>query len=651
MMIFSAIVGKEEQKHPIPNLYQKDISKAAHATTVKIPGTEKVQLKEPQLGTPGHHLTLTDTGQSVPDLENMSLTSKIVNDRQPSLADVAKPESEKRPNPQLATNHDSHQVLTPKNFVTDATHENRQPLQPEHQSAEYKSLKDGLDFTVSQNLMAEVKNKPKQRLTPSFKKLEQDKKLPSLQSDSHIPIKRSHRQPVTSEDHRNRPENKERNMNDEQITSEAHTIIHEKPEQIQSGQQRTFEAQTVTNKTPENNETNERLFEDHNITTEQNQNNSSSERFNIEVREENGNGKQQTFEVRDANPEWREENNGNDKLVSEDNNTTPEKGGENEADKHAISEVSAALGDMSTSKNEHASGVHPPSEQYRSEYKTDTHEKHEKIIPATAETEFTSDNKPESEPSSETVEAGVASNEKEETGVTSDENQEVEPTSDEKGQRQSPSYVAQDTQSTSDVKQEMEFTSDMRKEDKSTPSEKYEHDFTQGFISEQESTTPEEPVEQLSLEQGSSAQGNHEDIHQHQPDSTLYEKHEHPKRNPLLEHGSNKHYHEPECRASHEENQEAEGELSLRNTMILAMRHLSSSLISFLPEHLQDTILDVNDALVFTGIIALTLVSICVPYFFIETWLSARPLKKKVTDLNKTLWKVKSNEAKLVLHS
>jgi hypothetical protein len=70
------------------------------------------------------------------------------------------------------------------------------------------------------------------------------------------------------------------------------------------------------------------------------------------------------------------------------------------------------------------------------------------------------------------------------------------------------------------------------------------------------------------------------------------------------------------------------------------IKHLSSTLINFLPEHLQDTILDVNDALVFTGIIALTLISICVPYFFIETFLSVRPLKKKVTELNKTLWKV-----------
>ncbi|OXA61669.1 transport and Golgi organization protein 1 [Folsomia candida] len=76
------------------------------------------------------------------------------------------------------------------------------------------------------------------------------------------------------------------------------------------------------------------------------------------------------------------------------------------------------------------------------------------------------------------------------------------------------------------------------------------------------------------------------------------------------------------------------------SSFIVIAKHLSSTLLSFLPEHLQDTILDVDDALVFTGIIALTLVSICVPYFLIEGFFSVRPLKKKVVELNKSLWKV-----------
>ncbi|ODN02572.1 Transport and Golgi organization protein 1, partial [Orchesella cincta] len=76
------------------------------------------------------------------------------------------------------------------------------------------------------------------------------------------------------------------------------------------------------------------------------------------------------------------------------------------------------------------------------------------------------------------------------------------------------------------------------------------------------------------------------------------------------------------------------------SSIVIVIKHLSSTLLSFLPEHLQDTILDVDDALVFTGIIALTLVSICVPYFLIEGYMSGRDMKKKVVELNKSLWKV-----------
>jgi hypothetical protein len=76
------------------------------------------------------------------------------------------------------------------------------------------------------------------------------------------------------------------------------------------------------------------------------------------------------------------------------------------------------------------------------------------------------------------------------------------------------------------------------------------------------------------------------------------------------------------------------------SSFVIIAKHLSSTLLSFLPEHLQDTILDVDDALVLVGIIALTLVSICVPYFLIDGFFAVRPLKKKVVDLNKSLWKV-----------
>lgn len=75
--------------------------------------------------------------------------------------------------------------------------------------------------------------------------------------------------------------------------------------------------------------------------------------------------------------------------------------------------------------------------------------------------------------------------------------------------------------------------------------------------------------------------------------------------------------------------------------VVMAMKYLSTLLISFLPEHLQDSILDVDDALVLTGIIALTLVSICVPYFIVEGFFSVRPLRKKVVELNNSLWKVR----------
>ena len=75
-------------------------------------------------------------------------------------------------------------------------------------------------------------------------------------------------------------------------------------------------------------------------------------------------------------------------------------------------------------------------------------------------------------------------------------------------------------------------------------------------------------------------------------------------------------------------------------SIIVVVKHLSATLMSFLPEHLQDSILDVDSALVFTGIIALMLVSICVPYFLIESILAVRPLKKQVVELNKSLWKV-----------
>lgn len=77
------------------------------------------------------------------------------------------------------------------------------------------------------------------------------------------------------------------------------------------------------------------------------------------------------------------------------------------------------------------------------------------------------------------------------------------------------------------------------------------------------------------------------------------------------------------------------------SSVVVAMKHLSMTLLSWLPEALQDTILDVDDALLFTGIIALAIVSICVPYFLIEGYLSVRPLKKKVVELNKSLWKVR----------
>lgn len=98
--------------------------------------------------------------------------------------------------------------------------------------------------------------------------------------------------------------------------------------------------------------------------------------------------------------------------------------------------------------------------------------------------------------------------------------------------------------------------------------------------------------------------------------------------------------HEDEHHHHHHHHEHKKSDDSESSSFIVVVKHLSSTLLSFLPEHLQDTILDVDDALVFTGIIALTLVSICVPYFLIEGFFSVRPLKKKVVELNKSLWKV-----------
>ena len=125
-------------------------------------------------------------------------------------------------------------------------------------------------------------------------------------------------------------------------------------------------------------------------------------------------------------------------------------------------------------------------------------------------------------------------------------------------------------------------------------------------------------------------------IGQHKHLNPLLSRHPHSEEH---DHDHDHHHHDHEHDHHHHEHRLPEPDAS-GSSFIFVIKHLSSTLINFLPEHLQDTILDVNDALVFTGIIALTLISICVPYFFIETFLSVRPLKKKVTELNKTLWKV-----------
>jgi len=107
---------------------------------------------------------------------------------------------------------------------------------------------------------------------------------------------------------------------------------------------------------------------------------------------------------------------------------------------------------------------------------------------------------------------------------------------------------------------------------------------------------------------------------------------------PEINHSHHEHdHHSHEDHHHHHDRTEKTDDSS---SFILIVKHLSSTLLSFLPEHLQDTIIDVDDAFVLTGIIALTLVSICVPYFLIEGFFAVRPLKKKVVELNKSLWKV-----------
>ncbi|CAL8090423.1 unnamed protein product [Orchesella dallaii] len=111
----------------------------------------------------------------------------------------------------------------------------------------------------------------------------------------------------------------------------------------------------------------------------------------------------------------------------------------------------------------------------------------------------------------------------------------------------------------------------------------------------------------------------------------------HDSHNANVPHDSHQHHHHQHHHHSHGHK---EPNYKENSSIILVIKHLSSTLLSFLPEHLQDTILDVDDALVFTGIIALTLVSICVPYYLIEGYINGATLKKKVVELNKSLWKV-----------
>lgn len=152
-----------------------------------------------------------------------------------------------------------------------------------------------------------------------------------------------------------------------------------------------------------------------------------------------------------------------------------------------------------------------------------------------------------------------------------------------------------------------------------------------------ENKDPQEPVVTLTAEHLEPTHSQEQDDHQHDDHQHDHDHHSHHNDNQQNDNHDHHHHHH---RHHHRHSHDLFKDSNETSSLVLVIKHLSSTLLSFLPEPLQDTILDVDDALVLTGIIALTLVSICVPYFLIEGYMSVRPLKKKVVELNKSLWKV-----------